>query len=160
MRPRVSRVWGGERVQLSGGMSCVGVRRLYALSCGKTDAFWQSKSTSKFAAAPRNLLIKICGGPDRKTCALANRRPEQPPRVAARPLELAAFLLDCIHFLHDTEFYNTKTRKNKRRAHGSRTRCSLGVGHYNHRPFPKQIYNSLPPALLVLHKYRKYSKFI
>ena len=23
------------------------------------------KSTSKFAAAPRNLLIKICGGPDR-----------------------------------------------------------------------------------------------
>ena len=40
--PRVSRVWalwGGERVLLSGGMSCVGVRRLYALSCGKTDAF-------------------------------------------------------------------------------------------------------------------------
>ena len=39
VRPRVSHVWGGERVLLSGGMSCVGVRRLYALSCGKTDVF-------------------------------------------------------------------------------------------------------------------------
>ena len=50
-------------------MSCVGVRRLYALSCGKTDAFWQSKSTSKFAAARLEIccmLIKICAvGPDR-----------------------------------------------------------------------------------------------
>ena len=35
VRPRVSHVWGGERVLLSGGMSCVWVFAAYALSCGQ-----------------------------------------------------------------------------------------------------------------------------
>ena len=41
VRPRVSHVWGGERVLLVEwwDVVCVGVRRLYALSCGKTDVF-------------------------------------------------------------------------------------------------------------------------
>ena len=56
-------------------------------------------------------------------------RPEQPPRVAARPLELVAFLLSTAFtsYMFDTEFYNTKTRKTK----GAHTLLAGALYKYN-----------------------------
>ena len=75
MRPRVSHVWGGERVLLSGGMSCVWVFAAYMLyPAARRGRVLTIKIYLKICGRPSNLLIKICGGPDRNLW-FGQRRP-------------------------------------------------------------------------------------
>ena len=55
MRPRVSHVWGGERVLLSGGMSCVWVFAAYMLYILRQDG----------RVLTIKIYLKICGRPSK-----------------------------------------------------------------------------------------------